>query len=108
MNFDITKLMEQAKILQIELENRQKEAENNIATGESGAGMVSVKINGANKILSISIADELMNPDEKKMLEDLIVAAVNNAIQSITNENQKGIENIAAMFPNFPGLSNIV
>ena len=109
MNLDIAKLMEQAKVLQAELESRQKEAENNIAIGESGAGMVSVKINGANKILSVSIADELMNSNDKKMLEDLIVAAVNNAIQSITQENQKGIEeNIASMLPNIPGLGKIL
>jgi len=108
MNFDIMKLMEQAKELQAKLENQQKEAEKNIATGESGAGMVSVKINGANKILSISIAAELINPSEKKMLEDLVVAAVNNAIQNIIKENQKGMDNIAAMLPNIPGLGKIL
>jgi DNA-binding YbaB/EbfC family protein len=108
MNFDIMKLMEQAKVLQNELENKQKEAENNIAFGEAGAGMVSVKINGANKILAISIADELMNPSEKKMLEDLVVAAVNNAIQNILIENQKGMDSIASMLPNIPGLGKIL
>ena len=108
MNFDIMKLMEQAKELQAKLEHQQKEAEKNIAIGESGAGMVSVKINGANKILSISIADELINPNEKKMLEDLVVAAVNNAIQNIIKENQKGMDSIVAMLPNIPGLGKIL
>jgi len=108
MNFDFMKLMEQAKVLQSELENKQKEAEKNIVTGKAGAGMVSVKINGANKILSVSIADELINPNEKKMLEDLIVAAMNNAIQNVMKENQKGMDSIAAMLPNIPGLDKIL
>jgi len=108
MNFDIMKLMEQAKVLQSELENKQKEAENSILAGEAGAGMVLVKINGANKILSVSIADELINPNEKKMLEDLVVAAMNNAIQNVIKENQKGMDSIAALLPNIPGLGKIL
>lgn len=104
MNFDIAKLMEQAKILQNELENSQKKLEKNIATGESGAGMITATINGANKILSIHIADELININEKKMLEDLLVAAVNNAIQNIADENKKELEKITSMLPNMPNM----
>jgi DNA-binding YbaB/EbfC family protein len=108
MNFDISKLMEQAKVLQTEFENSRKLTEQNIATGESGAGMVSVTINGLNKILSVKIADELMNLSEKKMLEDLIVAAVNNAVQNVLEENKKEMEKITSKLPNIPGLGNLL
>ncbi len=104
MNIDITSLMEQAKNLQKELEASKKKAAQLTAKGEAGAGMVEVVINGTNQVLSIKIADELINLSEKKMLEDLIVAAVNNAIKKITDMAAQDMNNIASMFSNLPNI----
>lgn len=99
MNVDISNLMEQAKNLHSELETSKKKVENLTATGESGAGMVSVKINGKNKVLSLDIADELINIQEKKVLIDLLIAAFNNAIDNIGEVTKKEMEILTSMFP---------
>jgi DNA-binding YbaB/EbfC family protein len=100
MDLDITKLLEQAKVLQSELENSQKKLETITTIGSSGADMVTATINGAHKMLSIKISDELINIENKKMLEDLVVAAVNNAIKNITEISKNEMQKVA----NFPGL----
>lgn len=105
MKFDISSLMEQAKVLQTEMEKQKKNAEKLTATGEAGAGMVFVSINGANQVLSIKIADELINLTEKKMLEDLIVAAVNNAYQKISEVTSKEMEKLSSLLPNLPNIN---
>ena len=105
MNIDITSLIEQAKNLQNELETSRKKTEQLTTTGEAGAGMVEVTINGANRILSIKIADELINVSEKKMLEDLIVAAVNNAIKNMSEMTMNEMKKITNVFPNFPNIN---
>ncbi len=105
MNIDITSLIEQAKNLQNELETSRKKTEQLTTKGEAGAGMVEVSINGANRILSVKIADELINVSEKKMLEDLIVAAVNNAIKNINEITMNEMKKVTNVFPNFPNIN---
>jgi len=107
MKLDVLNLMEQAKALQVEIEAQKKNAEKLTAVGESGAGMVFVSINGANRILSVKIADELINLSEKKMLEDLIVAAVNNAYQNISEATSREIEKLSSLIPNLSNFPNI-
>jgi len=97
--------MEQAKNLQAEFEKSQANLEQIVTTGAAGADMVQVTINGANKILSISIANEIYQTENKKMLEDLIVAAVNNAYINAQTEIKKEMGKITAGFPGFPNLA---
>ena len=105
MGFDIKALMEQAKNLQTEIEKSQEKLEQIITTGSAGADMVQVTINGANKVLEINIADEIYQTENKKMLEDLIVAAINNAYSKAQEEIKKEMSKITAVFPNIPGLN---
>ncbi len=107
MKIDISSLMEQAKVLQAEFEASKKNVEKVTATGESGAGMVVATINGANHLLSIDIAPEIINSNEKKMLEDLVVAAVNNAYQQIAELTTKEMNKFSSMLPNLPNLQNL-
>ena len=71
--------------LQEELEAREYEA-------SAGGGMVSVKVNGKKELLSLSIKPEAVDPDDVEMLEDLVMAAVNEAMReaSETTEREMG------------------
>ena len=107
MVFDIKALMEQAKKMQTEIEKSQENLEQIVTTGSAGADMVQVTINGANKILKIDIVDEVYQTENKKMLEDLIVAAVNNAYSNAQEEIKKEMSKITSGFPSIPGFPNL-
>ena len=104
MGFNIKALMEQAKTLQAEIEKTQENLEQIVTTGSAGADMVRVTINGANKVLKLSIADEIFQANNKKMLEDLIIAAMNNAYANAQIEIKNEMGKISAGFPDFPNL----
>ena len=77
-------LMKQAQKMQQEMQDKmekaQEELENTTLTGTSGGGMVEVECTGLKKITSVRIKPEIVDPDDIEMLEDLVVAAVNDAI----------------------------
>ena len=92
-----------------EVQGKMKEAQDSLATiiveGESGAGLVKVRVNGLKKIVSIQIDDELIKPGEKDMLTDLVVAAVNIAMTEADNAAREVMKKSAGEFlPNIPGL----
>ncbi len=74
-------IMKQAQKMQAEMARIQKELENEIVEGNSGGGMVKVVANGQGEIRSISIEPEVIDVEEKEMLEDLVLAAINDALQ---------------------------
>ncbi|MBM6596203.1 YbaB/EbfC family nucleoid-associated protein [Microvirga pudoricolor] len=76
---DIMGLMKQAQAMQQKLQDAQAELETVEVEGTSGGGVVTVKVTGKGQLKAISIDASLMNPDEKEILEDLIVAAMNDA-----------------------------
>ena len=76
----IKDLLQQAQGLQSKLATLQDELAQKTVIGNSGGGMVTVEANGAQEILSIKIEKELISPDDQEMLEDLIVAATNDAL----------------------------
>ena len=106
MEFDIKNLMRQAKQLHADMEKSKEKLEEVISTGTAGADMVQVIINGANKVLEVKIADELFSFNNKKMLEDLIVAAINNAIEKSQAEIRNEMSKITGGFP--PGFMDLV
>lgn len=77
-------LMKQAQKMQQEMQDKmekaQEELENTTLTGTSGGGMVEVECTGLKKITSVRIKPEIVDPDDIEMLEDLVIAAVNDAI----------------------------
>ena len=79
------KLQQQMTKMQEELEAREYEA-------SAGGGMVSVKVNGKKELLSITIKPEAVDPDDVEMLQDLIMAAVNEALRAAGDamENEMG------------------
>ncbi len=80
-------MMKQAQQMQARMEKVQKEIAETEVTGESGAGLVKITINGAHNVRRVDIDEGLME-DDKEMLEDLIAAAMNDAARRI-EEMQK-------------------
>jgi len=72
--------MRQAQELQAKLAKAQQELANTTVEASSGGGAIKVTINGQQKILSVKISPEAINPDDVEMLEDLVLTAVNEAI----------------------------
>ena len=75
----VKKMQEDMANMQAELEAREYEV-------SAGGGVVNVKINGKKEILSVKLAEEIVDPDDIETLEDLIVAAVNEAIKNVEND----------------------
>ena len=79
---NMNKLMKQAKEMQDKMMQTQKEIESMEIEGNSGGGAVKVKLNGKKEIISLNISDELLK-DDKEMLEDMIIACINQAQQEV-------------------------
>jgi len=73
-------MMKQAQKLQSKMLEMQEELGNRTVTAQVGGGMVEVVANGRQEILSLRIDPEVVNPDDTEMLQDLILAAVNDAL----------------------------
>jgi len=78
---DLNKMLEQLQGMQDQFAKMQAELGSVTAMAESGGGMVRVTANGRQEVISIKIEKEVIDPAEQEMLEDLIVAAVNRALQ---------------------------
>lgn len=74
-------LMRQAQKLQEEMAKTQEEAKKKTVEATAGGGMVTVIANGAGEIVSLKIEKDVVNPDDVEMLQDLIIAAANEALR---------------------------
>jgi len=94
-------IMKQAQQVQESLQKAQEDLANMEVTGESGAGMVKVTMTGRHDVKRVEINPDLMN-DDKEMLEDLLAAAVNDAIRRVeemTREKMSGLTNDMGLPP---------
>jgi len=91
--FDLNGLMGKMKDVQEKMKVAQEKLEQVTHSAESGAGMVSATVNGKKKVLSVKVSDELLNKEDKKTVEDLIVAAVNKALDGIEPAIQNEMKN---------------
>ncbi len=76
---NMSQIMKQAKVMQDKMAEMQKKIEEQEVEGSSGGGVVKVLINGKNEIKRLKIDPTLINSDEVEVLEDLLIAAVNDA-----------------------------
>ncbi len=95
-------LMKQAQKIQENMQQAQEEIAKMEVTGQSGGGMVSVVMTGKHDVKRVTIDDALMN-DDKEMIEDLLAAAVNDAVRKIEKESQEKMSGMTAGFPMPPG-----
>ena len=77
----LSDMMREAQRIQTEMARLQEEAKKKTVEATSGGGMVTVTANGAGELVTIKIDKEVVNPDDVEMLEDLIIAAANEAIR---------------------------
>jgi DNA-binding YbaB/EbfC family protein len=95
MKGSISDLMKQAQNMQAELQKAQEEMAKAEVTGEAGAGMVSVVMNGRHDVIRVSIDDSVLSED-KGVLEDLLAAAVNDAVRKIEARNKDTMSGLAS------------
>jgi hypothetical protein len=103
--FDMMKMMGKMKEVQAKVKEAQANLVNIKADGEAGAGMVKVTVNGLKQIESIDIDQDIIKAEDKEMIQDLTIAAINKAIQEVeilSKEEMK--KHTEGLIPNIPGL----
>jgi nucleoid-associated protein EbfC len=103
MKGGIGQLMKQAQQMQADMQKAQEEMANLTVTGESGAGMVKITMTCKHEVRTLEIDDTLVG-DDKEMLEDLIVAAFNDAVRRIEKTTQERFSGMTAGLNLPPGM----
>ena len=85
---NMNNLMKQAQRMQRQMEEMQREMEEKEYTVTAGGGAVEIVISGANVIKAVTLKPEIVDPDDVEMLQDLLAAAVNEAIRKVASEKQ--------------------
>ena len=91
---NMSKLLEQAQEMQQQIEEVQGQLSDMIVEAESGGGMVIVKVNGKQEVLEVNIDPEAMAED-REMLEDLIISALNKALSKAQTDSQEKMNSVA-------------
>ncbi|MEY3510410.1 MAG: Nucleoid-associated protein YbaB [Pseudomonadota bacterium] len=95
-------LMKQAQAMQDNLKKAQDELANVEVTGESGSGMVKVLMTCKHQVRRITLDPSLMS-DDKEMVEDLLAAAINDAVRKVEETSQARLGKVTAGMPGLPG-----
>ncbi len=102
---NMQQIIRQAQKMQKKMEEAQEEASLLELEASAGGGMVTVKVNGKQELLSIVIEKDVVNPDDIEMLQDLIVAAVNEGMKKAQAAMQEKLSSITGgLGLNMPGL----
>ncbi|TGG95544.1 YbaB/EbfC family nucleoid-associated protein [Natronospirillum operosum] len=88
-------LMKQAQQMQEQMKKAQEEIASMEVTGESGAGMVRITMTGRHDVRKVELDDSLLS-DDKEMLEDLIAAAMNDAVRKVESESQSRMSGLTS------------
>ncbi|MGH9179217.1 MAG: YbaB/EbfC family nucleoid-associated protein [Acidimicrobiales bacterium] len=89
--FDLGALLEKAQAMQQQLVEAQAAAAEQVVEGRAGGGAVKVRITGAMKVTAVIIDPEVVDPADPGMLEDLVVAATNDALARVQELNQEAL-----------------
>lgn len=100
---NMQQLMAQAQKMQVAMEQKKQELEAMTISASSGGGMVTAEVNGSHRVTSINIDPEAVDPEDVEMLQDMIQAAVNEAMQKIDEVSDQEMAKLAGGM-NIPGL----
>ena len=95
-------MMKQAQAMQENMQKMQEEMVNTTVEGQAGAGMVTVTMNGRHDVTQVNLDADLMK-EEKSILEDLLAAAVNDAVSKVEQANKAKMGDLASGFNLPPG-----
>ena len=87
-------MMKQAQKMQQELIRMQQEQESKTYTASSGGGMVSASVNGKHELVDMQINPEAVDPDDVEMLQDMVMAAVNEAMRTADTESANNMSRL--------------
>ena len=101
---DIGKIMKQAGEMQAKMKAMQEKLSEMEITGEAGAGMVKIVMNGKGYVSAVAIDPQLFNGDDREVLEDLIAAALNDAKSKLDAQSAEQMKEMTAGLPIPPGM----
>ncbi len=85
-------MMKRIQQMQEDMQNAQAEVENSQFTATAGGGTVEVTVNGSHEVLSIKMQPDIVDPEDIEMLEDMLIAALNESIKKANDAMEQGIE----------------
>lgn len=102
---NMANLMKQAQKMQRQMEEQAKEMETKEFTATAGGGAVEVIVTGKKELKKVKLQEEVVDPDDIEMLEDLIIAAVNEALRKVDEENASAMNKLTGgMGGGMPGM----
>ena len=104
---DLNSIMQQAKVMQEKMAKIQQDLAKKTITGSAGGGMVLITVNGQGEVLSVVLEKAIINAEEGQMLQDLIVAATNDALRKAKELSKQELAQLTGGL-NLPGLSNFM
>ena len=99
---NMNNLMKQAQRMQRQMEEGQKELETKEFTAAAGGGAVEVTVTGKKEVVRVKLSEEVVDPDDIEMLQDLIVAATNEALKQAEDANNEMMGKMTGGFGGFP------
>ena len=91
---NMNNLMKQAQRMQRQMEEQQKALEEKEVTATAGGGAVEVTVSGKKEVIKVKLAEEVVDPEDIEMLEDLIMAATNEALRKVEEFSQQSMSKI--------------
>jgi len=102
---DMMKILGKMKEVQSKIQEAQEGLVNVTETAESGGGMVKATVNGKKQVVSLDIDNDLLKPEDKQMMQDLVIAAVNKALEDVDVKVKEELKKSTEGFlPNIPGM----
>ena len=99
---NMNNLMKQAQKMQKQMEEQQKALEEKEFTASAGGGAVEVTLNGKYEVTKVSLDEEVVDPDDVEMLEDLILVAVNSALRQVEEAAKANMSRLSGGMGGFP------
>ena len=100
-------ILKQAQQMQKKMAKLQEDLKERVVEGSSGGNMVKALVNGKKELLKVEIKPEVMDPDDVEMLEDLIIAAVNQAMMKAEEMAEEEMNKITGGLGGMPGLGGM-